>query len=402
LTSGLLWIVTAALVAALAKIAIGATTVGDEDVLAFYRFGRLVSEHGLEWTYIHDRALNHPPVVAAYLQLIYAVDHLLFFREHSLSFPLLLKLPAIFADFVVVLVLAYSRRELSLPSWSLVLFALSPVSIMVSGYHGNTDPVMTMFLVLATWQCMRGAPLWCGILLALSCQIKIVPLFLTPIFFFICMAKGKALRFVLSFAVTMLILWVQPLTSFPLVFLKSVLLYSGFWGCWGITYWLRLTGVPAFGHVGYLDLPVAEQAVMAALKVVIVLATLVIAWRGRHVRGRAVFASIGLAWLIFFILSPAVAPQYLVWLMPFAIVLWPVFGAYLVASSSVFLFLFYNMTSKGAWDLSVATAATNEAITPWALWPWAVLIAGLVLLYKGARRRWVEFRVLSLRPISID
>jgi hypothetical protein len=29
----------------------------------------------------------------------------------------------------------------------MVLFALSPVSLMVSGYHGNTDPVMVMFLV---------------------------------------------------------------------------------------------------------------------------------------------------------------------------------------------------------------------------------------------------------------
>ena len=400
--SAISWIITAGLIALVLKFAIAASTVGDEDVLAFYRFGRSVTEHGLEWTYRHDRALNHPPLVAAYLQLIYAADRIPLLRESGLSFPLLLKTPAIVADFLVVLLLARLRRKLSLPTWSLILLALSPVSLMVSGYHGNTDPVMVMFLVYATWQCMRGAPVWCGILLALSCQIKIVPLFLTPIFFFIWMTRGRVIPFLLSFAATMIALWSQPLFNFPFLFLKSVLLYGGFWGCWGITYWLRLTGARAFGAVGYLSLPMAEQVVMTALKLFIVAGSLLIGWRGRHAQGRAVFSSLALAWVVFYILSPAVAPQYMVWLIPFVVILSPRFGAYLIATSSLFLFFFYNTTSRGGWDISVADAATNEVTTPWALWPWSVLVGGLVLLYRATRARHPDFRFFSAKPLPLD
>src|SRR5205823_6107900 len=72
-----------------------------------------------------------------------------FCREHGLTFPFLLRLPGIIADLVIVLVvlqIAKTTKELSVPFWALILFALSPVSLMVSGFHGNTDTVMVMFL----------------------------------------------------------------------------------------------------------------------------------------------------------------------------------------------------------------------------------------------------------------
>ena len=40
--------------------------------------------------------------------------------------------------------------------WAAVMLAASPVSLMVSGYHGNTDPVMVMFLFLAGVACVDG------------------------------------------------------------------------------------------------------------------------------------------------------------------------------------------------------------------------------------------------------
>jgi len=44
---------------------------------------------------------------------------------------------------------------------------------MISGFHGNTDSVMTMFLTLAAYFCWRERPWWCGLCFALSCQIKV-------------------------------------------------------------------------------------------------------------------------------------------------------------------------------------------------------------------------------------
>jgi len=66
---------------------------------------------------------------------------------------------------------------------------------MISGFHGNTDPVMVMFLFIASVMLFREKPALCGLFLALSCQIKIIPLLLFPIFFFFWLSRGAG-RFV--------------------------------------------------------------------------------------------------------------------------------------------------------------------------------------------------------------
>ena len=395
-----LWIIAAALVGLALKCTIALNTLGTGDVLAFYKFGHTLTEHSLEWSYQHDKALNHPPLVAYYVRLIYGADHVAVLRENGISFQFLLRLPAIIADLVVVLLLARCRKQLSLPTWSLIVLALSPASLMVSGFHGNTDPVMVMFLVLAAWMCLREAPLWCGVLLALSCQIKIIPLLFTPIFVCFWFSRRKALPFILTFTATLALLWIEPLLRCPVLFVKNVLLYGGFWGCWGITYWLRLTGIRDFNFVSYQGLPPAEEIVMAALKVFIIVCVLIIAWRRRDLKGNAIFKSLAYGWMVFFVFSPAVAPQYLIWLTPFVLVLSPSIAAYLIATSSMFLFVFYHVCSGGfPWNLAVSTRALNEITTPWSLWPWAVLIAALVFLWRSALRDQPGFRLLSLAPL---
>ena len=80
-------------------------------------------------------------------------------------------MPGIVADFVVILVLLRIKAEdprLRLPTWALVIFALSPLSIMVSGYHGNTDPVMVMLFLFSVYFCSRDQPVLSGLFFALS------------------------------------------------------------------------------------------------------------------------------------------------------------------------------------------------------------------------------------------
>ena len=107
-----------------------------------------------------------------------------FLEASGITFPFLLRLPGIVADFVVILVLLRIKAKdprLRLPTWALVIFALSPLSIMVSGYHGNTDPVMVMLLLFSVYFCSRDQPVLSGLFFALSAQVKIVPLLFFPI-----------------------------------------------------------------------------------------------------------------------------------------------------------------------------------------------------------------------------
>ena len=405
----IVWIFGTALVALFIKVAIAYNTFGTNDVVAFYTFARSLNDHGLEWTYRNGvvwfsnfPVFNHPPLPAYFLQFIDSLSRQAFFRDCGMTFPFLLRLPGIIADFVVVLVLLRMSRtvtELRVPAWALVVFALSPVSLMVSGFHGNTDPVMVMFLVLAGYICLRERPMLCGIFFALSCQVKVIPLLLLPIIIFFWLARRAALRFTLAFVLLSLTMWAQPLLQFPTLFLKNVLSYGGFWGGWGITYWLRLTQWQQFDGRAF-HLPPAAAATALFLKLGIVAAVLVIAWRRRYLRGRAVIDSIAYAWIIFFVFAPSVSVQYMVWLAPFVLILSPSLSAWLVVSSSIFLFFFYDTVAGGLpWFIAISRNNLNLVWTPWSLWPWATLIFGMILLWKKAVTSDPSLRLFSLQTL---
>ena len=256
----------------------------------------------------------------------------------GISFPFLLRLPGIIADFVVVwlfLRLKNKEPQLRLPLWALLVFALSPVSIMVSGFHGNTDPVMALFLVLAAFAAVRNRPIWCGIFLALSCQIKIIPVLLLPVFVFFWIQRGRLRSFALPLVLTTATLWSEPLFRFPLVFVRNVFGYGSFWGIWGITYWLRQTGWSEFSQADFQNLSSAQNLIATLLKLFITVAIIIMAWRRRRIdNNRGFFASLAFAWLIFFAFSPGIGAQYLVWVAPFILLLSSQFYLWATAGST--------------------------------------------------------------------
>jgi uncharacterized membrane protein len=403
------WIVAAALIALVLKLVIAWNTFGTNDVISFYKFAHSLNHHGLEQTYTSSIAFNHPPLVAHYLELIYKLSRLSSFERNGITFPFLLRLPAILADFISVLVLLRLGKEISptrIPSWALLLFALSPVSVMVSGFHGNTDPIMVMFLLIAAYACIRENPIFCGLFFALSCQIKIVPLLLLPIFFFYWNYRRVSLRFLISLGAVSLVLWSEPLLNFPVIFIKNVLSYGSFWGLWGITYFLRLTGWSQFGRITYFNFTLAQILVGVLLKLLIVFCVFGIAWRRRALSPRALLASLAYGWMVFFIFSPGVCAQYMVWLAPFVLLLSPVLYGFLELGSSLFLFFFYNaIADKFPWYVGISTNGTTGAWTPWSVWPWAILIAGLIVLWRSGQRTNPSLRLwdwTTVPPLRAD
>src|SRR5205823_5758048 len=153
-----------ALVALTLKLAIAYNTIGTNDAVIFYGFAKVLNGHSLEWTYAHSRYFNHPPLTAYFLRGIFCLTEQKWCQDFGIHFPFLLRLPGIIADFLVVLILLQFRKiDIQIPTWALALFALSPVSVMVSGFHGNTDPVMVFLLVCAVWMCLRDQSALAGL-----------------------------------------------------------------------------------------------------------------------------------------------------------------------------------------------------------------------------------------------
>lgn len=400
-----LWVGIAAGIALILKLVIAFNTLGTNDVVRFYQFADALTRIGLEQTYRQVAAFNHPPLVAYYLTAISRLAHQPLAQAAGISFPFLLRLPGIVADFVVVCLFLRLRKQepqLRLPLWSLLVLALSPVSIMVSGFHGNTDPVMVLLLVLAAYAGVRNQPIWCGVFLALSCQIKIIPVLLLPVFFFFWSQRRRLCSFILPLILTTLTLWSEPLLRFPLVFLKNVFGYGSFWGIWGITYWLRQTGWSEFSRADFYDLSAAQNLIGTLLKFLIVAAVVILAWRRRRIASdRGLFASLAFVWLIFFVFSPGIGAQYLVWAAPFILLLSPQFYAFFTAGSTLFLFFFYNTISGGLpWYYGMSNGKRDAEWLPWSIWPWMILCVGMVLLWNKATRKNYLLRLLSLKSVE--
>ena len=397
-------VLVAAGLALIAKLLIAWNTFGTSDVVTFYLFGASLTDHGLEWTYQNTILFNHPPLTAYYLRAIYFLHHVPFLEASGLTFPFLLRLPGIMADFVVILVLLRIRENdprLRLPPWALVIFALSPLSIMVSGYHGNTDSVMAMLLLVSAYFCTRGQPMLSGLFFALSAQVKIIPLLFFPILFFFWMQRRVLLRFVVPFAVASAVLWIEPLLKFPLIFAKNVIFYGSTWGIWGLSYLLRLSGRPEFSRVSFFDLGPWQTLVISSCKLFIIVAVVTLAWRRRKIENRGIWDSMAYGWIIFFVFAPGIGTQYLVWLAPFILLLSPTFYGWLLGSSSIFAFVFYNAISNGLpWYRGVSTHALNKIWTPWSLLPWGVLIIGAILIWIRRDRRNPSLRLLCPEAVK--
>src|SRR5207247_2516098 len=256
-------------------LAIAYNTIGTNDAVFCYGVAKVLNEHGLELTYQHSRYFNHPPLTAYYLRGIYALTEQKWCQDIGIHFPFLLRLPGIIADFLVVLILlGISKTDIKIPTWALALFALSPVSLMVSGFHGNTDPVMVLLLVCAVWMCLRNRPALAGLFFALSCQIKIVPLLFLPAFVFFWLSQHRSRGFLMSGAITTCLLWLEPLLHLPILFATNVLAYGSYWGIWGITYLFRLTGLHDFSRLSFFDFAPSQNIIMIVLKLIIVVAAL--------------------------------------------------------------------------------------------------------------------------------
>lgn len=162
-----------------------------------------------------------------------------------------------------------------------------------------------------------------------------------------------------------------------------------------------MTGLPEFSKTSFFNLTPAQNIIMTGLKLLVFAGILLIAWRRRRLAPPALFASIGYAWMIFFIFSPAVAAQYLIWLAPFILLLSPTFYGILVVASSTFLFALYTITSGGfPWYFAHASNKLNSICAQWAVIPWLTLVAGLVVMAWQARRENPDFRIMGLAPIK--
>lgn len=289
------------------------TTFGSDDVHIFRVFANEIARVGPLRIYQSRFAFpyNHAPLIGWFL------DGLHWLAGHGLSFPAALRFPSIVAD-VGTAFIAFKVVERRFgPRRGLIaaaLVAVNPVSVIVSGFHGNVDSIAFFFALLAFYLTIdRNRAGWGGVAFAIALGIKIVPVVVLPILAIRVFKDGNAKRFDVAFAATTALIWVPPALRSPVLF-REVLGYSG-----------------GQGHIR------PALAILIALS----LAMRVSARTGPYEGAAA--ATLGVL-----LLSPAWAPQYFVWPIAFGAVAsqaLPAAGYAVVAGA--FLIEIYTRWSAG-------------------------------------------------------
>lgn len=210
------------------------------DVAQFIQTGQ-VARTSLD-IYANSQYYNYSPLwflILGLLDRFYVVFPLASFSFIERAFISLIDI----ATFFLLYRIAMQRRLLSLKTAA--LFFLNPITIIISGHHGQFDNIAIFFLLLAVYFAgknkiknkMKGKIIWS--LLTVGLIVKHIIAF-QVLFFFVLFAKKK----IVAISLFGLSIVVFLLTLLPFVpasggqIINRVFLYGGVEGLYGMTYFL--------------------------------------------------------------------------------------------------------------------------------------------------------------------
>jgi hypothetical protein len=157
---------------------LGPVFLADREVADVLRY-RKVADHVLDvsWNpYEAPRLYPYPPV---WVWVEAGAGRLA--RDLGLSFPVLVKLPVVAADLGIVWWLAAwgPRRGMGTrPAW---IYALHPVSVLVTSFHGQFDAAALWFVLLAVSGWWAARPARSALALSAAVGLKSFPVLLLPV-----------------------------------------------------------------------------------------------------------------------------------------------------------------------------------------------------------------------------
>ena len=168
--------------------------IADRDVADVHRYQRM-GQHLLDVSlnpYETKRLYPYPPLWA-----VAEAGAEWLARQGIGTFPIDIKLPILLADLLIVAALFVAGRAGRAPPAAAWLYAVHPVSILVTGFHGQFDAIALLFVLLALAALGRGRGDLSALSLAVAIATKSFPVLLVPFLAFAGETSWrKAARFV--------------------------------------------------------------------------------------------------------------------------------------------------------------------------------------------------------------
>lgn len=301
-------------------------------VLCFFFFGTPDTLNAMQSIDVFKHGQNvyaasnytYPPL---WLAILLGLDFLS--ANFHIPFYIVIRFPAIIFDvFLALLIFAVFKKYKKNDKDSFIgalFFSLNPISILISGYHGQIDNIW-IFLSLVSWYIFEYFSktvkniIICAILLSFGVLLKVFPVLFVPLFVLKLKGKIKKTIFtviaVLPTALIMLWLLVKDFSNVSRAFVNYAIEHD-FWGISAIISFIHyhlLKGQPFDSIYRLMITPQWERLGLYA--VLIVVYTLLYKQRKTFKISRAMFLLM-LAVLVF---TPFISVQWWVWLIPLGIV----------------------------------------------------------------------------------
>ena len=372
------FLVLLVLAAFLVKTAIAFFTYGSTDILIYESdLAKMRRDGGValyrdgiqtEWCGHGDQRpcppFNHPPFV------LHALRGWAFLAEISgLPFRFWLRVTCAVADLGSLALLARllpRRLTEAQTRVALLWFAASPIAILISGFHGNTDPILMFFVLLAIDLVEGQRPAWLGgAALGVATDVKVLPVILVPAILLSLSGTRRRLEFCVSAAAAFLVGSMPVLLVAPGLVVSRVFGYSSQFGSWGVS--LLALVLRENVRLSWLGELYVRHGKILSLGVEVGASL----WPRPCSRRNVLFIQSGFLMFLFVSVIPGFGVQYLTWLVPWVVGLG--FGptaAYYIAGTA-FLFAYYS-TAAGEFPWYLANSLERSA------WSGTVLGLGLI------------------------
>ena len=278
---------------------------------------------------------------------------------------------------VLLLRLLSARRHDPQTEIALALFAASPIALLISGFHGNTDPILVFFLLLSIYLVEGRRSAWlAGVALGMAVNVKILPVLLLPAVLLALPGARRRISFCVGAAAVVLVGSLPTLVAAPELIITRVMGYGSQSGPWGLA--LVAMVLLQNPHLAWLHDLHARYGKLTALGLVLGSSW----WPRSQPFQSALFIRAGFLLFLFLSLTPGFGVQYLAWLVPWVVALGVRTTATYYLAGAVFLFAYYTAAAGGfPWNLANSLER----------FPWTPVVLGLGLIC------WMVICVITLR-----
>lgn len=266
--------------------------------------------------YIKPRGMLYPyPPVWMYIEAAAAWLSI----TYNLSFQLIIKIPLILSDVFISIFIFRSAyiNDIKKSFFAGLLYGLNPISILITGFHGQFDTLAIAAIVLAVYLFKKQRSLLAGISLGVGIAIKSFPILLLPIFLIRLPGRsGRKIQFVLlTFLPVSLLLIPFMAKNFAAVY-QSLLSYSGWtdqgWmAAFRAFYWLTHNAI-------YTPVPFINSF-LTINKIIFLCLYMVLIICCMKNKKRSIVLDVSTVFCLFYFIFGGISTQYLIWALPFLI-----------------------------------------------------------------------------------